>query len=97
MAKAKKLRITYTDGREVDATIIAADRIAAERHFKLPMSQLGSDEHAFFLAWKALSRSGEESRDFDAFSNVVADLGAPEEENADPIGEPDPPLDTSSS
>ncbi|MGH3978084.1 MAG: hypothetical protein ACRDRZ_03620 [Pseudonocardiaceae bacterium] len=97
MAKPKKLRVFYVDGRELEVVITMKVRTDTEQHFDLPMSQLSFDKHAAYMAWLALLGSGAEDSDFGAFCEAVFDIGTVEgDTSAGPTGQARPP-DTSSS
>ena len=74
---ASKLKITFTDGREVEVLAGPRAEVACERHFKksiLEIGNSGSIEAVYFLAWAALHFSGKEPKGFDDFLNDLADV-----------------------
>ena len=71
------MRVTYTDGRVVDAPLATRDMVAFERAYKVPATIIGRGahvEHLLFMAWTALRRLGQEAADFDPFIDLVKSI-----------------------
>ena len=87
MSAAAKLRVTYTDGTKKEALAGPRAQVACERHFKksiVDIGNSGSIETIYFLAWAGLHFSGQESRDFEAFLDVLDDVEDAGEEKENP-------------
>lgn len=65
-----RYKVVYDDGREVDAVAKPVDIMEYERHYRTSFMQFGETtplEHVYFLAWAPLHRTGQDTRDFEAF------------------------------
>lgn len=86
-ATQAKLKITYTDGTEVEVLAGPRAQVDLERHFKISVQEANRIEHVYYLAWTALHLSGKEAREFDAFLDVLADVDELGEVEANPTQE----------
>jgi hypothetical protein len=80
-------RVKYSDGREVEATAKPVDIMAFERVYRVSFMQFSEEnpmEHAWFLAWAPLKRTGQDPRDFDAFMADVDSIEVVPEEPPGP-------------
>ena len=72
------MRITMNDGTVLDAPDPKPfDIVAFERQFHVSASSLANDahvEHALFLAWHALKRTGKTALPFEGFLTQVDDF-----------------------
>lgn len=101
---APYMKVTYMDGREVVVRIGPKTQVLFERHFPaMSMLDYGRGrgrriEHHYFLAWAALTEAKEETREFDAFLEVLEDAETVRDTPDTPVGdkavnpEPDPSL-----
>jgi hypothetical protein len=85
-----KFHVTYADGRPpVDVTPTPGDLVRFERKYGMAAGRIETDpriEYVMFLAWTALTRTGQETLEFDEFLDVVDST----QEDVDP---PLPPPD----
>lgn len=67
------LQVEQLDGRVQHVMVAAPDLIAFEREYDKPMSVLGTGrlEYLFFVAWRALKRTGQTTLDFDAWCDTI--------------------------
>lgn len=75
-------RVTYDGGKEVTATTKPIDIMEYERRYGVSFMQFGEGtplEHAWFLAWAPLHRTGQDPRDFDAFMSDVDSIDVVED------------------
>jgi hypothetical protein len=91
------MQISLLDGTTLEAPDAKPiDIVAFERHFHMGAAALGADphvEHALFLAWNALKRTGKVVLPFDAFLAEVDDFESekvPLEEAQPASSEPSP-------
>lgn len=81
-------KVTYDDGREVEAVAKPKDIVAFERQYGQSMAAFGDEDNPaplewlFYLAWSPLHRSKREPRAFDEFLDDVEDV--------EPVEEPEP-------
>lgn len=92
----KELRVTYSDGRQVNVVLRPKAQVAVERHFNKSVMDMNRIEEMYYMAWAALSATKEEARDFDSFLDVIDDVELAGEQGADPTGAA-PSADSSSS
>jgi hypothetical protein len=74
VAAVARLKVSYLDGRTVEALAGPRAQVATERHFGKSfqeIGQTGSVEAIYFLAWAALHFAGKESQDFDHFLDSI--------------------------
>lgn len=99
------LTVTYADGRTVDVVAGPREAVELERRYGVGFSTVfGTETSApreewwYFLAWHALHRKGEDTRDFEAFINAIESVRfAVESETEKPAVPFDPaPMDISS-
>jgi hypothetical protein len=77
--------VEMADGTEYSIRVMPGDVVRMERHYGVSMAKLTATdadghplgdgiltEHAMFMAWSALSRTGEWSGDFESFIDQVA-------------------------
>ena len=90
-------KVTYEDGREVEAVAKPKDIVAFERQYGQSMASFGDEtkpppmEWLFYLAWSPLHRSKREPRAFDEFLDDVDDVSPVEE--PEPVPFPPAPSD----
>lgn len=99
---AKKVKVTYQDGREVEVKVTPRAQVMAEEYcngFKQERGVLAT----FYLGWAALNKAGKESMDFETWLDQIDDvedvtwLDDVEEAANEPLPtQPDPSGDTSS-
>jgi hypothetical protein len=83
-------KVTYDDGRVVDAVAKPKDIVAFERQYGQSMAAFGDAskppplEWLFYLAWSPLHRLRVEPRAFDEFLDSVDDVEPVEDEAVDP-------------
>lgn len=80
-------KVTYDGGKEVTATAKPIDIMEYERRYGVSFMQFGEGtpmEHAWFLAWAPLHRTGQDPREFDAFMTDVESITVVEEKPAVP-------------
>jgi hypothetical protein len=97
------IKVTYDDGREVRTVAKLRDVVDFERRYQISYTdamgrreKAGNEEWWAFLAWSPLHRSGEDTRDFEAFVNSVDDLEVLPDEEPDPAPFEKAPTDESS-
>lgn len=79
-------RVTYTDGRVVDAIARPKDVVAFERQYGTSFARFGDEknqppmEWLYYLAWSPLHRGGQEPAAFDEFLDLVDEIDATEDE-----------------
>lgn len=83
----KQMKVTHTDGSEVDVEGRRADLVRFERHFKIPAGKMFNDdglfvEHLWFYAWCAEGRASEVG-DFDTWMETVDSVEIVAIEDAD--------------
>lgn len=85
---SQRLKVGYTDGREVEVIVRPKAMVEVERYYKVNLASEGDRrlEHLYYLGWAALHYSGKESNDFEAFLNEVSEVEdiTPDDEFADP-------------
>lgn len=82
-----RYKVTYDDGRVVDAVAKPVDIMEYERRYHTSFMQFGDStplEHVYFLAWAPLHRTGQDPREFDAFMADVDAIEGVEEETPVP-------------
>lgn len=84
--------VEMADGTQFTIRVLPVDVVALERAYGVGMAKLEAEgailtEHAMFMAWHALTRSGQWSGDLDSFINQVAYV---EDEQEPPT--PTPPV-----
>lgn len=92
MPKRIDTTVELVDGRTFTVRVLPVDVVAFERHYKIGVAKLEKDdamltEHAMFMAWRALTRTGQWSGDFDTFVDQVAGV----EDDSGPA-DPTPPV-----
>lgn len=73
------LRVEFNDGTSKEVTCSAADLVAFENKYDLSVTALDSQvkfTHLLFLAWTSEHRRKETVKDFDAWIQDVATVGA---------------------
>lgn len=83
-ATSAKLKITYTDGTEVEVLAGPRAQVEMERHFKISVQEANRIEHVYWLAWKALFLAGKEPGEFEGFLDRIADVDQLDEVPANP-------------
>lgn len=87
------LKVTYLDGRTMEADLATRDMVAFERTYNLPATVIARGahvEHLLFMAWTALRRTNQETLEFDPFIDAVRSIepvardAAPLDERASP-------------
>lgn len=71
------LKVTYEDGREVEAIAKPKDIVAFERQYGVAFAEFFVGrryEWLCYLAWSPLNRQGREPRPFDEFMDFVDDV-----------------------
>lgn len=72
---ATKLKVTYSDGREVQILASPRAQVETARHFKAQGGFEGNQvEAGYRLAWASLHYAGKEPADFDAWLDLIADV-----------------------
>jgi hypothetical protein len=72
---ATKLKVTYSDGREVEILASPRAQVETARHFKAQGGFEGNQlEAGYRLAWASLHYAGKEPADFDAWLDLIADV-----------------------
>lgn len=82
-----KVKVTYEDGRDVEVKVTPAAQVAFEREYGIGLPKASDDmrnEYLFFLAWKALQLSGNETRGFESFMESIDDVEVNGRQPADP-------------
>lgn len=82
-----RVQVTYDDGRELEVKVTPAAQVAFERQYGMGLpkaSQEMRNEYLFYLAWKALQLSGNESREFDDFVSSIDDVAVNGNDPSDP-------------
>lgn len=77
MAKQMLATVEMVDGTEYTVRVLPVDVVAFERHYGVGIAKLEAagellTEHAMFMAWKALARTGQWSGDLESFIEQVA-------------------------
>lgn len=84
MSLSVPFKVTYNDGREVQAVAKAKDIVAFERQYDIPFSAFTAGEARlewiYYLAWSPLHRQGREEASFDAFMDLVDEVEEVEDE-----------------
>lgn len=91
---AKKIKVTYLDGREVEVIASPRAQVMTEQYvggFTSERAILAS----YYLGWASLSKAGRESADFETWLDLINDVEEAEAEEPDPTP-PAPSGDTSS-
>lgn len=77
----QRIKVTYADGREVEAPVGPKAQVMMERRYQVPLSKLAEEEASvtlesvYYLAWVALRASKlEDADDFDAFLELIEDV-----------------------
>lgn len=94
-------KVTYIDGRVVDAVARPKDIVAFERQYGKSMAAFADKDNLppmewlYYLAWSPLHRTRVEPASFDEFLDLVDEIEAVDEVPADPTqpaasGEPSP-------
>jgi hypothetical protein len=70
-----KMKVAYADGRESVVVVTPRAQVETERHFK-GTDEAGNQRIAshYYLAWASLFYTKQETNDFEAFLDVVADV-----------------------
>ncbi len=89
MAKRMQATVEMVDGTEFTVRVLPVDVVAMERHYGVGIAKLEKagevlTEHAMFMAWKALVRTGQWSGDLESFIEQVAAVEDEEQEPAVP-------------
>jgi hypothetical protein len=71
---ATKLKITYADGREVKILASPKAQVMTERRYEGLNDESRMVETSYYLAWQSLFWAGQESADFEAWLDLVADV-----------------------
>lgn len=91
-------KVTYLDGREVQATARPKDIVAFERQYGKSFADFAGDnkgsmppmEWMYYLAWSPLHRMREERAAFDEFLDLVEEIEALDDKEV-PAADPTPP------
>jgi hypothetical protein len=72
---ATKMQVTYKDGRTVEFLVPPRVQIMTEEFFRPDggVGEINKIKASFYLAWLSLHRSGQESADFEAWIDLIAD------------------------
>lgn len=81
MKASTSVTVAYEDGTAVTVHLGPKDYVAFERQYGVGVGVLAKEEtvrveYLYFLAWSALSRTGQEKRVFDDFLGAVIDVEA---------------------
>lgn len=82
-----KVNVTYDDGKELEVKVTPAVQVAFEREYGMGLAKASQDmrnEYMYFLAWKALQLTGNETSDFDTFVGTIEDVDIVRSEKSDP-------------
>jgi hypothetical protein len=79
-----RLKVTYTDGTEIEVLAGPRAQVDLERHFKMSIQEAKNIEHVYYLAWTALHLSGKEPRAFDEWLDDLVDVDQLGEVDANP-------------
>lgn len=71
---AGKVKVTYTDGREVEVRVGPRAEVEVERKFSIAFHECEAFQHLYYAAWAALHFSGQENAEFDAFLDAIEDI-----------------------
>lgn len=72
---ATKLKVTYSDGREVPILASPRAQVETARYFKASGGLDGNQvEAGYRLAWASLHYGGKEPADFDTWLDLIADV-----------------------
>lgn len=79
MAKHMQATVEMADGSEYTVRILPVDVVAFERHYGIGVAKLEAagdllTEHAMYMAWHALARTGQWSGDLESFIEQVASV-----------------------
>lgn len=91
---ATKLKVTYSDGREVVVIASPKAQVMTERNLA-GITDANNLQASYYLAWASLFYGGKESADFESWLDSISDIERVEEERPDPTRPA--PLPTSSS
>lgn len=86
---AKKVKITYLDGREEVLKVPPRAQVMTEEYcggFRADKAILAT----FYLGWAALNKAGKESLDFETWLDKIDDVEDYEDPKPDPEAEPGP-------
>lgn len=72
---ATKLKVTYSDGREVQILASPKAQVETARHFRgLGDIETFGVEVDYYLAWASLHYAGQEAAEFDAWLVTIGDI-----------------------
>lgn len=91
---AKKLKITYADGREAIVKVTPRAQVDTERHIGGDWARMGILS-AYYMGWSALRKLDSETPDFETWLDQVDDAEEVDEGKPDPT--PSAPSDETSS
>ncbi len=69
-----KLKVAYTDGREVEINAGPRAEVALERKFDMSAGDIKRNEHFYYIAWAALHFANQEPAEFDAWLELIDDV-----------------------
>jgi hypothetical protein len=82
-----RVTVTYADERNVEVKVTPKVQLAFERQYGMGLPKASKDmhnEYLFYLAWKALQFSGQETREFEDFVDSIDDVDVAGADRADP-------------
>lgn len=82
-----RVKVTYSDDKEVEVKVTPKVQLAFERQYGLGLPQASKDmrnEYLFYLAWRALQFAGHETRDFEEFVDSIDDVDIAGRDAEDP-------------
>lgn len=70
----KRVKIVYSDGREVQVLATPKAQVETERKWGIALDAMTTMEQVYYLAWSALYHKGMESNDYEAFLKSVDEI-----------------------
>lgn len=73
----QRLKITYDDGRVVEAKVTPKVEVAVEKHFNIGLAAIQDDMHAeylYYMGWAAVHHGGMEGDNFEKFLDKLEDV-----------------------
>lgn len=83
---AKKVKVSYNDGREVEVKVTPRAQVETERHIGGDWSRMALLS-VYHMAWGALRKEDPETPDFETWLDQVDDVEEIEAQKPDPTSE----------
>jgi hypothetical protein len=71
---AVKLKVVYTDGREVEVVASPRAQVMTEKYLG-GYGESRQVEGGYYLAWASLHKAGKEPADYETWLDTIADVG----------------------